>query len=683
MNGLGTQALTGSNTFTGGITVNAGTLLIDASKGGSVAATNTLALGGGTFELNNTASGTAASQTLGAVSLTAGGSGITVLNNGNSSPATLTLGTLAAPATLGATLNVQGTNIDFNTAYNAATGNATAGSHMVFTNGSTTTWATNTNANTATAAYSGDSTTLVASAGSGGTNYNLQGSLGSVGTETIGLLRIYNTSAASALTQTGGTTLTLSTTTGTFGGLLFNAGYDYTITGGTIKGGGASDKELVIQNYGNSTNGTGPGGTGSLTIGSVIADNSAGTALTMAGTGKTILTGTNTYTGVTYLNGGITNFSQIANFGTGTGATGGITFGGGTLQYASGNSADLTAPTAKTITVNQAGGTIDVNGNNVTFGTAWGTGVGGMTYTDSSNGSGFMNLDNTISYTGFTTIGDGTHTSKVNLNGTVGTTSAGTIITNGGVLSGGVNVGSQNGQATNRVAQVTTSGFAGKITLMPGGILKPGNYASNGSLVNALPSASNGTSLDGNHLGLQVNTVQGNVLNASGLNWNAGGKLQFSLSNAVIHGTALDPAPSTLLNLGTGALNLIGTGTFTLDFMNTGAYNSGSGVSTNVYDLINFGAINSYGTITPDATFDGSSTDFNVNDFTITNLNGVGTLSLYYNSLADNGLGQEELLLTVVPEPSTWAMLLGGLVALVFWTRRRGNSRRVVVSKTK
>ncbi len=343
----------------------------------------------------------------------------------------------------------------------------------------------------------------------------------------------------------------------------------------------------------------------------------------------------------------------------------------------------MTAPTAKTITVNQAGGTIDVNGNNVTFGTAWGTGVGGMTYTDSSNGSGFMNLDNTISYTGFTTIGDGTHTSKVNLNGTVGTTSAGTIITNGGVLSGGVNVSSQNGQATNGVAQVTTSGFAGKITLMSGGILKPGNYASNGSLVNALPSASNGTSLDGNHLGLQVNTVQGNVLNASGLNWNAGGKLQFSLSNANVHGTALNPAPSTLLNLGTGALNLIGTGTFTLDFMNTGAYNSGSGVSTNVYDLINFGAINSYGTITPDATFDGSSTDFNVNDFTITNLNGVGTLSLYYNSLADNGLGQEELLLTVVPEPSTWAMLIGGLVALVFWTRRRGNSRRVVVSKTK
>ncbi len=174
MNGLGTQALTGSNSFSGGITVNAGTLLIDASKGGSVAAANTLALGGGTFELKNTASGTAASQTLGAVSLTAGGSGITVLNNGNGSAATLTLGTLAAPATLGATLNVQGTNIDFNTAYNAATGNATAGSHMVFTNGSTTTWATNTNANTATAAYSGDSTTLVASAGSGGTNYNLQ-----------------------------------------------------------------------------------------------------------------------------------------------------------------------------------------------------------------------------------------------------------------------------------------------------------------------------------------------------------------------------------------------------------------------------------------------------------------------------------------------------------------------------
>ena len=64
-------------------------------------------------------------------------------------------------------------------------------------------------------------------------------------------------------------------------------------------------------------------------------------------------------------------------------------------------------------------------------------------------------------------------------------------------------------------------------------------------------------------------------------------------------------------------------------------------------------------------------------------LNGVGTLSFYYNSLADGGVGQEELLLTVIPEPSTWAMLVGGLAALVFWTRRRVDNRRISFSKTK
>jgi hypothetical protein len=69
------------------------------------------------------------------------------------------------------------------------------------------------------------------------------------------------------------------------------------------------------------------------------------------------------------------------------------------------------------------------------------------------------------------------------------------------------------------------------------------------------------------------------------------------------------------------------------------------------------------------------NTNFNIDDFSIVNLNGVGTLSFYYNPHGDGNLGQEELLLTVVPEPSTWAMLLGGLVALVFWTRKR--SRRV------
>jgi hypothetical protein len=98
--------------------------------------------------------------------------------------------------------------------------------------------------------------------------------------------------------------------------------------------------------------------------------------------------------------------------------------------------------------------------------------------------------------------------------------------------------------------------------------------------------------------------------------------------------------------------------------------------TSNVYDLINFGVSNTFGVIK-------GETNFNIDDFTIINLDGIGTLSFFYNPVADGGksttVGQEELLLTVIPEPSTWAMLLGGFVALLFWSRRR----RALVVKTK
>jgi hypothetical protein len=52
-----------------------------------------------------------------------------------------------------------------------------------------------------------------------------------------------------------------------------------------------------------------------------------------------------------------------------------------------------------------------------------------------------------------------------------------------------------------------------------------------------------------------------------------------------------------------------------------------------------------------------------VTDLTVTGLNGVNypTNSLY---LYDGNL-------EVVPEPSTWALMIGGLALLVVWQRRR------------
>jgi hypothetical protein len=45
-------------------------------------------------------------------------------------------------------------------------------------------------------------------------------------------------------------------------------------------------------------------------------------------------------------------------------------------------------------------------------------------------------------------------------------------------------------------------------------------------------------------------------------------------------------------------------------------------------------------------------------------------LFLYQNS----GTGADDIEVEVVPEPGTWALMLGGLVTLIFWQRSRRKS---------
>ena len=132
----------------------------------------------------------------------------------------------------------------------------------------------------------------------------------------------------------------------------------------------------------------------SITVGNAISGTGS---VVVAGSGKVTLTGANTYSGGTSNNAGILNFAALANLGTGD-----INFGGGTLQFAAGNTADISV---RTVTLNGVGGTLDGGANNVTLANPIGnSGPGGLTKT----GSGKLTLSGGGTYSGATVIVAGT-----------------------------------------------------------------------------------------------------------------------------------------------------------------------------------------------------------------------------------------------------------------------------------
>ncbi len=129
---------------------------------------------------------------------------------------------------------------------------------------------------------------------------------------------------------------------------------------------------------------------GTSTLSGVVG----GGELHKSGVGTLVLAGTNTYKG-TFLDGGIVQISKDENLGATSGA---VTFNGGTLQL----SADVT--TARAMTINDAGGLIDTQGNTGTLGGIL-SGTGELT----KDGTGTLVLTNAgNSYSGNTFIKEGT-----------------------------------------------------------------------------------------------------------------------------------------------------------------------------------------------------------------------------------------------------------------------------------
>jgi autotransporter-associated beta strand protein len=146
---------------------------------------------------------------------------------------------------------------------------------------------------------------------------------------------------------------------------------------------------------------------GSLILnGNIAGDTNAyfnSYSITKQGPGLLMFNGINTFIASLFLNGGLVKFNTLntnlaGSLGTGTS----ISINGGGLQWAAGNTADISV---RTVTISTNGATFDVGGNTVTLTNRIGNGgVGSLT----KLGSGTLIFNATNNYKGDTLIAQGT-----------------------------------------------------------------------------------------------------------------------------------------------------------------------------------------------------------------------------------------------------------------------------------
>ena len=529
--GAGTLTLSNTNTYTGGTTINGGTLGIGvtgATGTGTITVLgSTIAYENGVTEANlidlqanatlNVATGSA--EQSGQITETGGSFGIEKTGTG-----TLTLS--------GTNTYSGGTSINGGTLSVGADNNlGDASGNLIFNGGTLQT----------TADINSDrSVTLNAAGGTldtSGNDLSLSGIISGTG----------------GLTKQGTGTLSLSGANRYTGGT--------TVSGGTLQGnttslqGDIANNASVVFDQG--------------TVGTYAGVMSGTGSLTKQGTGTLTLSGTNTYLGGTSINGGTLSVGADINLGN---TAGGLTFDNGTLQTTSGFT------TNRGVTLNAGGGTVDTNGNNNTL-----SGVISGTGSLTKQGAGTLTLSNTNTYTGGTTINGGT----LGI-GVTGATGTGTITVLGSTIAyeNGVTEANLIDLQANATLNVATGSAeqSGQITETGGsfGIEKTGT----GTLtLSGTNTYSGGTSINGGTLSVGADN---NLGDASGNLIFNGGTLQTTADINSDRSVTLNAAGGTLdtsgndLSLsgiisGTGGLTKQGTGTLSLSGANT--YTGGTTVS--------------------------------------------------------------------------------------------------------
>jgi autotransporter-associated beta strand protein len=216
----------------------------------------------------------------------------------------------------------------------------------------------------------------------------------------------------------------------------------------------------VALNAGGGTFNTAPGTT--LSYGGTVAGTGT---LTKTNTGTLILSGANTYTGATNINGGTLSISADNNLGTAPGAAtpNRLSFNGGTLA----STASFTLNANRGVALNAGGGTFNVApATTLSYGGIV-AGTGALTKTN----TGTLILSGNNTYSGATNINDGT----LSVTGAtaLGATGAGTAVANGATLNiNGTAIGNEtvtlNGAGAGGNGALTGTGvssLAGAVTL--------------------------------------------------------------------------------------------------------------------------------------------------------------------------------------------------------------------------